>query len=109
MSRLSKGLLPFSLAIAAAGADPQWLLMSRHGECASLDSLRRRLPELDAIAGSPQAFVDQLRRLGYSVQAERLTDASLAGEAWSVTVPVKELSLLFATAETCAALAGHAR
>lgn len=109
MSGLSKGLLLSSLAIAAAGADGQWQLMGRHGECASLDSLRRRLPELDSIAGSPQAFAEQLRRLGLAVQAERLTGASPGGEVWSVTVPARELALLFASSEACAAMAEPSR
>ena len=109
MPAVLKALLLLGIGLGTASAAASWQLMSRHGECASLDSLRRRLPELDSIAGSPQAFAEQLRRLGYAVQAERLTDASLGGELWSVTVPAKELALLFATSEACAAMAGQSR
>lgn len=109
MTAALKALLLLGIGLSTARAAASWQLMSRHGECASLDNLRRRLPELDSIADSPQAFAEQLRRRGYAVQAERLADASLGGELWSVTVPVKDLALLFATSEACAAMAGQTR
>lgn len=51
-------------------AAEQWFLMSRHGECAKIESLKRQIPV-------PK------------------------GMAYEVTVPEKELFLVFATSEMC--------
>ena len=51
-------------------AAEQWFLMSRHGECAEIESLKRQIPV-------PK------------------------GMAYEVTVPEKELFLVFATSEMC--------
>jgi len=74
------------------------MLMARHGECAEISSLKRRIPDLGEVA-DPATFVDRMRRSGY--QASSSDIAVPGGKAVEVKVPAKELSLLFVTAELC--------
>ena len=76
----------------------RWLLMARHGECAPVASLKRKVPDLGDIA-DPQAFAAFMRRQGFEVTATQHTLPK--GKYWEVNVPAKELALVFVTPELC--------
>ncbi len=44
----------------------EWLLMSRHGECVGVQSLKRNVPDLGEIR-DPSAFAKLMRDKGYQV------------------------------------------
>lgn len=84
-----------------AQAAEQWFLMSRHGECAKIGVLKRKVPDLGEV-GDPDAFVSFMRQKGYEVTSTRVSVPK--GAAREVRVPQKELFLLFVTPELCS---GH--
>ena len=87
-----------SLAGTPLHAMERWFLMARHGECAKIELLKRKLPDLGAVA-DPQSFAALMRKDGY---ATTITQQPLPkGAAFEVIVPAKELSLVFVTAELC--------
>jgi len=87
-------------AFAAPAADgARWMLMARHGECAEIASLKRRIPDLGDVA-DPLSFVDRMRRSGYQVSSHDIAVAG--GQAVEVKVPEKDLSLVFVAAGLCA-------
>jgi hypothetical protein len=91
-------LLGASFATPAAAQTERWMLMARHGECAEIASLKRKIPDLGEVA-DPAAFVERMRRSGYQVSS---ADVALAGgRAVEVRVPEKELSLIFVAAGLC--------
>ena len=72
--------------------------MARHGECAKIETLKRKISDLGAVS-DPQSFLALMRKNGY---AATLTQQPVPkGAAFEVLVPAKELSLLFVTAELC--------
>lgn len=72
--------------------------MGRHGECAPVASLKRKVPDLGTIA-DPQSFAAHMRQNGY---ATTVTPHVLAnGTAFKVAVPAKELALIFVTTNMC--------
>lgn len=86
------------LAGTPVQASEQWFLMARHGECAKIESLKRKVPDLGAVM-DPQSFAVLMRKNGY---ATTVTQQALPkGAAFEVIVPAKELSLLFVTADLC--------
>ena len=90
--------IPLSLACTTLHASEQWFLMARHGECAKLDALKRKIPDLGTVA-DPHAFADLMRRQGH---ATTITEQVLAkGRSFEVLVPTRELALVFVTAEWC--------
>lgn len=93
------GLGCFSLiTLTTAQAAERWLLMSRHGECAEVGVLKRKVPDLGEVT-DPGAFVSFMRRKGYEVT---VTPVSVPrGKAQEVKVPQKELFLIFVTSEMC--------
>jgi len=97
------------LCLASVPASPahsadQWFLMARHGECAKIESLKRKVPELGSV-NDPQAFVALMRKNGHQVTSREMPVP--AGKVYEVTVPGKELFLVFATAEVCTASGGR--
>jgi len=86
------------VATFAAADSARWMLMARHGECAEIASLKRRLPDLGEVA-DPAAFVDRMRRSGYQVSSSEIAVAG--GRAVEVKVPEKDLSLVFVAAGLC--------
>ena len=83
-----------SFALANSG----WLLMSRHGECAEIQSLKRKVPDLDDVR-DPSVFIKFMRDKGYQVT---VTEVSMPkGKAVEVKVPERELFLMFVTPEVC--------
>ena len=95
--------LKFFLFLALLAGTPlhaseQWFLMARHGECARIESLKRKVPDLGAIT-DPQSFAALMRKNGY---ATTITQQTLSkGAAFEVIVPAQELSLMFVTADLC--------
>ena len=79
-------------------AAPRWLLMSRHGECVEVGTLKRKVPDLGGI-DDPQAFAAFMRQKGHQVTSQ---EASVpAGRAYEVRVPDRDLFLMFVTSEMC--------
>lgn len=76
----------------------RWLLMGRHGECAPIATLRRKVPDLGEV-NDPQAFAAFMRNKGFEVTATQ--QALPKGKYWELVVPAKELSLVFVTPELC--------
>lgn len=72
--------------------------MARHGECARIESLKRKVPDLGVVT-DPQSFAALMRKNGY---ATTITKQELSkGAAFEVIVPAKELSLVFVTGDLC--------
>jgi hypothetical protein len=88
-----------TLAASRVDAVERWLLFSRHGECAEVATLKRKVPDLGQI-NTPQAFVSFMRSKGLSVTSAPM--ALPGGQAHEVNVPALELSLVFVTSELCA-------
>lgn len=88
--------LPYASALAQS---PEWLLMSRHGECADIGrALRHKFHDLPSIAG-PEEFATEVkhRRL-----AAKVTNAYGGNRnAVLIEVPEREVSLLFVRKELC--------
>ena len=84
--------------MVSAQAAEQWMLMARHGECAEVASLKRKVPDLGDIR-DPDAFAAHMRKKGYEVTSTR--HATPKGKAQEVKVPATELFLLFVTLEVC--------
>jgi len=92
-------LLGVSVSVPVTAADgARWMLMARHGECAEIASLKRKIPDLGEVA-DPAAFVDRMRRSGYEASSSEI--AAAGGRAVEVKVPAKELSLIFVTTGLC--------
>lgn len=86
------------MTLPAAGAQERWFLMSRHGDCAEVGVLKRKVPDLGEIS-DPDAFAGFMRQKGYQVTARRMSVPK--GTAREVNVPQKGLFLIFVTAEMC--------
>ncbi len=85
-------------------AHARWFLMSRHGDCAEVASLKRKIPDLGEI-NDPHAFAAFMRRKGYTVTSTRV--AVPKGKAQEVKVPERDLFLMFVTSEMCAGPGGR--
>ncbi len=91
--------LAFPGAAAAEAAD-KWFLMGRHGECAEVASLKRKVADLGAVR-EPVAFAAFMRAKGHEVTANALPVPK--GKAHEVKVPAADLFVVFVTAELCKA------
>ena len=76
----------------------EWFLMSRHGECAKIKSLERKIPNLDGI-DTPASFERLMRDRGFQVQIREMPETE--GRAFEVLVPEKGLALLFVKRPLC--------
>jgi len=56
--------LPLFVERSFALAASEWLLMSRHGECVEVQSLKRKAPDLGEIR-DPSTFAKLMRDKGY--------------------------------------------
>jgi len=83
---------PISLAAS------EWFLMSRHGECVEVQSLKRKVPDLGENR-DPTAFVKLMLGKGYQVTVNDVSTRN--GKAFEVKVPERELSLWFVTLDVC--------
>ena len=72
------------LGEAMSLAASEWFLMSRHGECADIISLKRKVPDLGDIR-DPDAFVQRMNDKGYQVMVNEVS--RLNGEMVEVKVP----------------------
>jgi len=77
-------------------AASEWLLMSRHGECVEVQSLKRKVPDLGDVR-DPIAFAKLMREKGYQVSVSEVSTPK--GKAVEVKVPERELSLILVTPE----------
>jgi hypothetical protein len=69
----------------AAQADvSQWFLISRHGECAEIQSLKRKVPDLGDVR-DPSAFIKLMREKGYQLMMNEVSTPK--GKAVEVKVP----------------------
>ncbi|MBW2689887.1 MAG: hypothetical protein JRC99_08155 [Deltaproteobacteria bacterium] len=92
-------LLPAVLPSAASADNSEkWFLMSRHGECAEIRVLQRKIPDMDNIE-DPQSFIMLMEGKGYEVISSESKE--LQGLALDVKVPEKELSLMFVKGSIC--------
>jgi len=79
-------------------AAERWFLMSRHGACAEIGVLKRKVPDLGEV-NDPDAFARFMRQKGYEVTSTKVSVPR--GKAQEVKVPQKELFLVFVTSEMC--------
>ena len=86
------------LVCAPLQAAGQWYLLARHGECAPVESLKRKVPDLGSFA-DPQSFAALMRARGHAVTIT--PQAVPKGSAFEVIVPARELALVFVTADRC--------
>ena len=98
MNRRCSALLGLLIALPAAAQD--WMLMGRHGECAPLSSLRRKLPEMLDVR-SPDALAAYLdgRRIAYRRRDQPLGATTVV----EFQVPSAGLAIAVAPASVCAA------
>ncbi|NIP39771.1 MAG: hypothetical protein GWO07_16085 [Candidatus Dadabacteria bacterium] len=89
--------------IAHADDNNKWYLMSRHGECAEIKSLRRKIPDMEGVE-DPQSFSKIMKEKGYEVIINEPEE--LMGKAVEVSVPSEGLSLMFGTESVCQGFVG---
>lgn len=90
-------LLP-AISTASANDPEKWFLMSRHGECAEIRSLQRKIPDIGNIE-DPQSFTMFMKGKGHKVIFNELKE--LHGKAFQVSIPEKGLSLMFVKGSIC--------
>jgi hypothetical protein len=83
-----------SISLAAS----EWFLMSRHGECVEVGSLKRKVLDMGEIR-DPIAFAKLMREKGHQVIVSEVSMPN--GKVIEVKVPERELSLIFVTPEVC--------
>lgn len=82
----------------AASAAESWFLMARHGECADVASLARKVPDIGDIR-DPLRFIEFMRGKGYEVSFRRTQMPE--AEVYEVNVPAQGLALLFIPDSLC--------
>jgi hypothetical protein len=83
---------------ASTQATERWFLMSRHGDCVEVATLKRKIPDFGEI-NDPNAFAVFMRQQGYTVTSTRVSVPK--GKAQEIKVPEKDLFLMFVTSEMC--------
>jgi hypothetical protein len=86
------------MMLPSARAAERWFLMSRHGDCADVGVLKRKIPDLGEVS-EPHAFSSLMRQKGYEVTSTRVSVPK--GKAQEVNVPQRDLFLIFVTSEMC--------
>ena len=89
-------LLVFRPSVSLAASE--WFLLSRHGECAEVQSLKRKVPDLGDVR-DPYAFIKLMRDKGHQVTVNEVSTPK--GKAVEVKVPERELFLMFVPPEVC--------
>ena len=86
--------------ISAAHADnnEKWFLMSRHGKCAEIKILQRKVPDLGDI-NDPFSFIALMKKKGHSLVSNKLQGTQ--GDALEVNVPGEGLNLIFLKEPMC--------
>ena len=97
--------LLFTCAFDAVAEDPaKWFLMARHGECAEISSLERKIPKLSGV-DTLDAFLGLMKSRGHTVSQQPLSLPK--GSAVEVSVSELSLDLIFVTAELCSVFVDH--
>ncbi len=86
------------ISIVRSDDSEKWFLMSRHGECADIKSLQRKIPDIEGIE-DPQSFSKLMEEKGYEVITNEPKE--LQGKAVEVSVPKEGLSLMFVVESVC--------
>jgi hypothetical protein len=76
----------------------EWYLMSRHGQCAEIKVLERKIPNLGHIT-SPDIFVNLIENRGYDAVVNEMPE--LNGNAVQVNLPEKDLAVIFVKKLIC--------
>ena len=94
---LAAAMVTASLAAGAAAA-AEWVLMSRHGECASLSDAARREAVFEGVS-TPEELVAAIRRQGETVTANksRIDDITVV----EVTAPGLGLAVILVPRAFC--------
>ena len=99
ISAMLAGFVCLSLmTLQTVHAAERWFLMSKHGDCAEVGVLKRKVPDLGDVS-DPDAFASFMRQKGYEVTSTPVSVPK--GKAQEVNVPQKELFLIFVTSEMC--------
>lgn len=90
------------LALAPSVAAQTWSLVGRHGECAPLSTLKRKLPDIPAVH-TPEAFAAYLdsKKLHYTKRAHAVGQAQMI----EFQVPEVGLSILLVPEVMCREMA----
>ena len=88
----------WSIAIAD-DSQGQWMLMSRHGECVEIKSLKRKLPNLPNIS-KPSELIEFMNSQGHFVNSKKLTGS--AGRAYEIDISDLSLNLIVVRESLCA-------
>lgn len=91
-------LITGCISANAETAQPAWQLMSRHGECIGIDSLKQTFPNLPDVSG-PASLLEFLRSEGYFVQAREFSGS--AGRAHEIKVSDLSLNLVIVRETLC--------
>lgn len=89
----------------AASAADSWQLMSRHGECAEVEILRRKFPDMGEIE-TPDEFIKYLQEQGFSVETQTLDPQ---GAAIEIKVAARDLGVIFVRSSLCEGMSKQAR
>ena len=97
-------LVPTALiSSASANNSEKWFLMSRHGECAEIITLQRKIPDLSNIT-DPQTFIAFMEEKGHNVIVKDWHSnerKEIQGMVFDVRIPSEGLSLLFVRGIIC--------
>ena len=85
------------LSLTAAADDSQWYLMARHGECAPIATLERKVSGVSALK-HPDELVSHLRDQGLSVE---VVSRDLQKGFVQLNIPEKTLYLVLVQAHLC--------
>lgn len=88
--------------LSIVAAEPDWMLMSRHGDCFGIDqTLGRRFNGLPPIA-TPDEFAQAMRSRNIAVSIKRAPEAGQ--DAVVIELPDREMSLIFVPRSRCTAI-----
>lgn len=78
--------------------EAEWYLMARHGECAPIETLSRKVERMQGL-DTPERFIAEMERRGHPVVFER--GFSGVTETYSVNIETLGLAILFVQGERC--------
>jgi len=90
-------LIVATLCMVAVADEPQWFLMARHGECAPIAVLERKLAGVSTLK-HPDELVSHMRGQGLNVE---VVSRDLNMGIVEIKVPEKALSLVLVQASLC--------
>jgi hypothetical protein len=100
-------MMVFSLSVNAVGwgiviaddAQGRWMLMSRHGECVEINSLKGKLPNLPNIS-EVSSLIEFANSRGHFVNSKELRGS--AGRAYEIEISDLSLNLVLVRESLCA-------